>query len=321
MGAKRSDKRRFGFKIDNKRLEEICLKAYEFGQSEGIKKYLPQFNLPEDLEHRPRRIETANPLQAPLYLWTCVFFERITKSSQTIKNALRIWDEKSKNWIFNPREVAQRSLPEIEEILTGDFQFNLQGLNEEPPEERFLFNAKHLVDNFGGDPRNLIRYNTVKQARDNLMEFKGIGTGISNLFIIYLMEREIISPRDPENALLKVDVHKGRIPINCGAVRPTNGQIARDEFYVDTMEKAYREVCRKYDLDAKILDAALWVIGSEICAKRNYGLCNLACAAFTFCEAYTPEDKETGRYTVLTRDGERIDGRRNKSQAMMEFKG
>lgn len=308
-----------GFRIDEERLRKICVAAYEVGETEKVRKYLPQFNLPPELEYNPRQARPSDPFQAALYLWTCVFFERITKSSQIIANARKTWEKPSKKWIFNPNEVSRRELPEIEDILLRDFQFGLKGKNEETPGKRFFDNAKLLVKAFDGDPRNLIKYNHIEQARKNLMEFKGIGSGIANLFIIYLMERGIAFPRDPESAYLKVDVHKGRIPINCGAVNPTQNEIARDDTYVRVMEHSYRAICHKENLDVKTLDASLWVIGSEICPRKDYSVCRRECPLVDLCKGPVPEDKKTGRYVVLSVDGLRTDSRINRDQESFKF--
>ncbi|MEK6818816.1 MAG: hypothetical protein AABY10_02685, partial [Nanoarchaeota archaeon] len=229
------------------------------------------------------------------------------------RNAHKVWHNPRKSWIFDPQKVAEQKETEIETILRQDFQFNLQGNGEENPAKRFSFNAKHLVDNYQGDPRKLIEHKNIDQARARLMEFKGIGTGIANLFIIYMIDRKLASPIDPENAFLKVDIHKGRIPINCEAVTPTNAEIYRDESYVRTLERAYREICKKNKLDPHILDAVLWVIGSKGCARNDYSHCQMECPLFENCAGNTPEDKETGRYLVEI-NGVKTDSRRRQGQ-------
>lgn len=322
--AKRNG-RKFDFVLDETRLEEICVRAYNAATakegifSEGIRHFLPQWNLPCDLENIPQTDKPKEESVAARYLWTVAFFERMNQSNIITRNAHRVWARQSDRWIFEPLEVAEtEDISKIERILREGFQFNLQSIGESSPAERFLHNAQLLVRDYDGDPRNLIQYNTVAQARKNLMEFKGIGTGIANLFIIYLLDRQLASPRDPENALLKVDVHKGRLPINCGAVTPTNGEIYRDDSYVKTLERAYWKICRKNNFDPHVLDAVLWVIGSEVCARNDYTNCGMNCSLFSICGGNTPEDKKTGRYVVNV-NGERVDSRRNRGQGVLGF--
>lgn len=309
----------YGFKIDHAKLRDLCVGVYPSGQSPHIRRYLPQFNIPDELELQPKQDATANPFLASQYLWSIIFFERITKSSHIMRNGLRTWSDPSKRWFFDSRTVVNRTENELEAIMRTDFQFNLQGVNEETPAQRFLYNANLLHNEFDDDPRNLVDKKTVAEAREQLKRFKGVGTGIANLFMIYLMDREIASPSDPYNALLKVDVHKGRIPINVGAVTPVNHEIARSDAYVAAMEDAYCSICTSHNLDPKVLDSALWVTGSELCVRRDYTLCATECALFDTCLGFTPENRDTGRYIVLTHDGERIDDRRNKGQATFRF--
>lgn len=317
--------RRFDFTLDRAQLALMVLTAYQAAEqkegffSGGLEKYLPEWNLPDELEKFPKEIRPAHPFQAARYLWLCAFFERINKSSHIIRNAQRAWSIPDKRWIFDPFKVAIAPLSEIERIVKDDFQFNLQSNGENTPAERLKFNNILLMTDYDGDPRNIVAYKTVAQARHSLMEFQGIGTGIANLYLIYLMHRKIAFPRDPDNAFLKVDLHKGRLPINCDAVKPTNGQIYRDESYVRRMEHEYREVCRQHRLDVKETDSALWVIGSEGCAKQDYTHCKLGCPLFNLCRANAPEDKSTGRYVIYDNKHHRIDSRQHISQGVLPF--
>lgn len=316
----KNNERRFGFVLDEARLEEICVRAYDAAVnrigifSKGIRHFLPQWNLPDELENVPRTDRPKEELTAAKYLWAAAFFERINQSRIIIRNARYVWGIQSDRWIFDPHEVVQHLESKIERIIKKGFQFNLKSEGEETPAERFLYNARMLVRDYEGDPRNLVKDRTVAEARERLMKFKGIGTGISNLFIIYLLDRQLVSPLDPENALLKVDVHKGRLPINCGAVTPTNEEIYRDESYVKTLEQAYWRVCRKHEFDPHILDAVLWIIGSNGCARNDYSHCKMNCPLFGECEGNAREDKDTGRYLVLNAKGDRIDARRGQGQ-------
>ncbi|MDO8459895.1 MAG: hypothetical protein Q7S74_02195 [Nanoarchaeota archaeon] len=316
--------RKYDFDLNESKLTEMVLTAYNAAiNRQGIftgdyLRFLPQWNLPTELEYNPRKIETKDPEQTAKYLWTCAFFERLNQSKIIMENATKVWYSPKKNWIFDSSKVCQAKEALVEQIIRRDFQFNLQGRREAPPVERFCNNAKLIVEKYDCDPRNLIKDNTVEQARKNLIEFEGIGSGIANLFIIYMIERNIALPKDPHNALLKVDIHKGRLPINCNAIIPHNGEIHRDSSYTDKLEKAYREICQSHKLDSITLDDTLWIIGSEICAKMDYTQCKMNCPLFNICEANTPEDRNTGRY-IITKNGKRIDSRKHKEQLTLPF--
>lgn len=326
------------FKIDRDRLALICNLAHDAYRTrsgvfrKGFEAYLPQWNLPAELEHSPIREMPADPFQAARYLWFEVQFERLTRTAELMKKTRSLWENPEKNWVFDPRRILEqppsfrkktvttllgdeeiREPRGIEEISIRDMGFNLQARGENTPGEKLHSNAARLVELYDGDPRNIIAYNTVEQARENLRQFEGIGTGIANLFILYLLERKIASPVDPENILLKVDIHKGRIPINTGAVKPINHEIARDDHYVASMESAYRSVATRERIEMETLDPVLWIIGSELCVRKDHDYCAL-CPLEEECGGYTPENSRTGRYQVLTVDGKRIDLRKNKPQ-------
>lgn len=305
------------FIVNRDRLRQICLTAYT-GWDERLRIHLPQWNLPSELGNDPSQTLPTEPYLASLFLWTEAFLERMTRSSAIVKNALRVWKNPETNWIFHPRKVAQRSLEDIDGIIRGELKFGLQGIGEEPPQKRYFDNAVLLSGEYDSDPRNLINFRTVDKAREHIRRFKGIGSGIASLFIIYLMEREIASPLDPRNALLKVDVHKGRVPINCGAVTPAPGEreIARSDKYCGVMEREYWTASDSENLGPIRLDSSLWVIGSRICNRRNYLACGRECPLFNLCGGYVPEDKAAGRYRVLDEAGLRIDTRRNRQQGV-----
>jgi len=345
--AKKRKPRKYDFILDKKRLEEVCLIAYRTAEerrlifSRGIERFLPQWNLPQGLDYTPKRAEIPeqNQLAVSQYLWTIAFFERLNQSDQITLNAHKLWYNPKTKWFFNPNEVASRPPEKIikaeqtlfgpldskerfhgplTRAIRGNMQFALQSTNENAPEVRFHNNALRLIKDYDADPRNLIKYKTIDEARAHLMRFEGIGTGIANLFIIYMIDRALALPFNSQNALLKVDIHKGRIPINTRSVIPTNHEIYRDEPFVTTLESAYHEICIKNSLNPSILDASLWIIGSELCAKQDFNYCKSCPLYENRCEANVPENKNTGRYVILTSDGKPIDSRKG-SHPELEF--
>jgi len=101
------------FIIDEERLDLVnrtLCEAFKAGKgifSNGFKQFLPQWNLPSELEYEPQQTPTSDPLRAALYLWTCAFFERINQSRFIITNAARVWNSKEMRWFFHPELVLQ----------------------------------------------------------------------------------------------------------------------------------------------------------------------------------------------------------------------
>jgi endonuclease III len=315
--------RNFRFLIDQKRLGEVVKVVYEaMLAKEGIfsldhKTFLPQWNLPKELEFDPQKDETVDPLTAANYLWTCAFFERLSQSRVIMRNSKKVWDSQDR-WIFYPKKVVEKDMLKVDEVLSSGFQFGLKGKNEESPAMRFWYNSSKLVSEYDGDPRQIVQGNSVDEARRRLMEFKGIGSGIANLYIIYLLDRKIAFPENPEDILFKVDVHKGRIPLNTNSILPENGEVHRENIS-RALEQAYLLACVNQGIDPSLTDASLWIIGSELCARQDYHSCSNCPLVDKYCVSNVAEDQRTGRFVVYDKSGKRIETRKNIGQGTLEF--
>lgn len=310
----------YGFILDKERLRHVVLKVYKAAVERqgifegGLGRFLPQFNLPEELEYSPVRKEPRNSLEAGRYLFLMASLERKAQTRQHIKNAKRVWQDSKKRWVFDQDEVAQRSINELHQIMKDDFNYVI---NDFP--RNYFENSTLVYKNYQGNPKKLIGGKTVEEAREALMGLKGWGTGISNLFLIYLVDRNISGLQNPEDVLLKVDIHKSGIPIYTGAIEPTNHQIRRDQI-VPVLEKTYWEICKEEGLDPTILDAALWITGSESCAKQDYIHCRNKCVlSEDECISRVSENELTGRFLIYHENGRRNETRRNIGQLFFDF--
>ncbi len=297
------------FSIDYGRLKEISERAHRaYVEGRGIfrhkETFLPQWALPQNFEYDPRRTETRCPIQAGDYLFLLASLERRSLSKQNIKNGLKAWENEDTRWVFNPEEVVKKTPDEIREVIVEGFQYNIDGFPD-----NFLYNSRVLVRKFGGHARNIINNQTVEESRRRLVEFKGIASGIANLFIIYCTDRMVAHVKDPENIKLKIDIHKARIPANTDAVTLVNGRIRRDVL-VPSLEEAYLEICKEQGFNGGTLDSTLWLIGSQICAKRDFGECVNLCPLETMCTSCVREDSSTAEL-VLYDQNKRVETRRD----------
>lgn len=304
--------------INIERLTQVCQTASEaYKQGQGIysdqRKFLPQWNLPQELEYNPQQVETKNPLEASKYLWTLASLERKSLSRVNIKNGLKTWNNPELRWIFNPLEVAVKNLDEVTNALKTAFHYTL---NEFP--KHYKENATRLTKAYETNSIKTIENKTVEEAREILMSFNGIGPGISNLFILYCHERGIVSPLDPENMRLKIDIHKARIPVNTGCIS-TNNQRVRRDLLVPLLEEDCLYICKTFKIDAITLDPALWVPGSEVCTKRNYKKCITKCSLERLCISCVPEDSRTSEFIVYDERGRRMETRKGAGQFYFDF--
>lgn len=306
-----------GFVIDYERLGEVSERAYRaYVEGRGIFRhkeiFLPQWALPQDFEYDPQRTETRCPIQAGDYLWLLASLERKSLTRQNIKNGLGVWGDEGKRWIFSPEVVVERATEDVErateeigEFITENFQYPMQYFSN-----NFLHNNRIIVDEFGGHARNIINNQTVEESRRRLMEFKGIGTGIANLFIIYCTDRGIAHVQDSEEIRIKIDIHKARISANTDAITSvSNGRIRRDRL-VHPLEESYLEICKENGFSGGTLDSALWLIGSQICARRDFGRCVSLCPLETMCTSCVREDSSTVEL-ILYDQNKRVEMRRD----------
>jgi len=311
-----------GISVNMDKLTQICLTTYDAYERrrgifrEGREKFLPQWNLPTKLESAFKEDAEEYSSQVANYLFLSGSMERKARTSVNIRNCKRIWANETTRWIFDPKEVAERKEIEIREACQNFFRYTI---NEFPT--NYHENSKTLVREYEGDSRKTIESLTADSARENLKKFKGIGRGIANLIIFYFMERGIASPIDPRNALLKVDVHKSRIPLNTDCINLNGKESVRRDLLVPILEEAYWEICDKNNLDPMILDSLLWIVGSEICRVEDYEKCVADCPIEEACISCIPEDEKKGIFLIYEK-GRRVETReRAKINANVAHQG
>ena len=274
---------------------DLAVKRYEEGNGfwkKAKQKYLPQWNLPEELERGLVHSTDKSLKAAANYLFLMAQLERRVQSKQNIINAKQIGEDSSKKFIFDQSKVASKQVEEIARILREDLKYPFKEIAQ-----HYMVNCKELVENWGGDPRNLIKGYSIEEARKNIQLMKGMGNGIANLLLIYLGERKIVSIQDLNKLCPKVDIHKTRIPLNVGATEIQEG--LRRDAIVPLLEEAYKDVVGG-GLNPFSLDAALWIIGSEICKKKNAARCATHCPLEKMCTNYWVEDKPTTKIFIQT---------------------
>jgi endonuclease III len=303
------------FSIDQDKINELVKRVYlaYLHETERFVSFMPQHNLPPELEYSTKQREVKEPLLASQFLLTEAFFERRTQSKQIIKACLAVWNNPDERWIFNPAEVVKRrkaleGLFEIDKVMQK-LPYTAHNGNSLVVSDKYRQNARAIMSKFGGDPRNMVAGKTSEEARKDIDSLWGIGNGIANLYISYLVEREIATPLDPRNALLKVDIHKARIPLNIEAVITKERELRRS-LLESPLEQAYWKASTDYSFPPEILNGALWVNGSEFCQPKDYAFCQLNCPVADMCKAYTPEDRKTSRFLLRDEQGRRIDARK-----------
>jgi len=245
-----------------------------------IEHFLPEWNLPPELEYSPQIKQTKNPKKTALFLFTRASIDRMSVSKSLQKRVLETWKNPEKRWIFYPKQVARKSIKSIEDALKQDFKYALPINPSLSAGQGYKKNAITLIEFYNADPRNIIKGKTIKEAATDLQEFEGIKE-IAYMIIKEYHSRDLISPIDPENLMFKIDIHKSRLPLQCGSINLKNGQRrVHHTALINPFKQTYLQFCQERNLsseEAMELDNALWVIGSEICVKKSYAHCDAFC--------------------------------------------
>ncbi len=289
---------------------------------QGLKPFLPQWNLPPEFEYIPQRKETIDPINASKYLFTRTFCDRLAVSSYLSKQTQQAWADKETRWIFFPDSVTKRSIEEIRSVLKDKLKHAIYNNQEKSPWEKYSLACKILMEKYQGDSRNLIHEKTVEKARIELMSLPGFGTGLANLYIMEMYSRRIAIPTDPENIKSKIDVHKARLALNTDILELVNNTRERGEVHANgitsILEREYLRVCKKQEIDQVEIDAALWIIGSEICTRKDYNYCRNCPLVDGLCISDVRLNRFTDRFEVYKK-GERIDIRKNLGQKYLKL--
>lgn len=269
----------------------------------GLHSFLPQWNLPESMEYKPQQKEVRRHVDAARFLFTRVTLDRLAVSDFLHTQMHRAWNDDTRRWIFSPEKVARRPVAIIDEVLKNYFSYSLPVSKEMSIGAAYHANCLLLNTNYQSDARMLIQDLPVEQARKNLMQLKGFGTGLANLYLLETYSRGITRVSDPESLLPKIDRHKARIPLNTGIVDLRNGNHATGIIhaggaFVDALEEAYKRTAQKLGIDLHDIDAALWIIGSKLCVQKDYYACGGCPFRGKACRSRVELFEESGSYQV-----------------------
>jgi hypothetical protein len=272
------------------------------------------------------KTKTKSPLIASKYLFLQTKHDRLKVSGELMEKTRKLWNNQEYGWIFEPKETIKRTPLELGEILRTELGVALKDNGGPTAGERFYHNMALICKKYSGDPRKTTNGLTAEEARGNLMEFQGIGEGIANLIITQFSERQLGPITDFENMPFKIDTHKGRLPIQLGAIDPFEIQNLHMNYLEKVAGGLYEKVNKRLlredpDLEPWLLDSLVWIVGSKGCAKNNREWCLRSCPLEELCKGRVLKDEERGIVKIYCSDGEYLDARKKKDQPQRYFKG
>lgn len=147
-------------------------------------------------------------------------------------------------------------------------------------------NLKRLVSEFDGDPMNIFSNNSFDTNLKELKKFDGYGNGISSLLLIFLERYGI---KKTEGLVPKIDRHFIKVSSACGLIE-TNENM-RVSNVCNSLFNLYKEVITENGFDSVILDPTIWIIGHELCLKKDITYCSELCPLEEYCSKELPTQK------------------------------
>ncbi len=262
------------WELKKSRVSHICnrvLDAYQekFGlfSKEGIeKKIFPEKQL-------AKLIKNENDL-ALWFFFTCPGDKRI--------NSIRYYEQLGKFYLKNT-DFFRLNNPVFKPNITS-FLRNVNIANRPEFSRTILENSKKLIENFEGNPLNIIKNNDYDTCVKNLTSFLGYGKEISSLYLVFLSRYGI---KKTKNVAPKVDRHLLRISAGCGVFKVTKN--LRISKATNEVSKLYTEVCKEKHIDGALLDALTYAIGNDLCSKKDDFLCMTNCPLDYYCNKQLPK--------------------------------
>ncbi|MCF7799126.1 hypothetical protein K9M74_04440 [Candidatus Woesearchaeota archaeon] len=148
---------------------------------------------------------------------------------------------------------------------------------------------RKIQDEYGGQMLNVLDEDIV-ETQKRLLTFKGIGDGLSGLYVHTVRDHGIFSFRNEEEFCPKIDFHDYNIGRALGIVQDINQRIPGENKKL--FGKFLRDLAQEEDISIFDLDAFLWGIG-QICTAKNDAHCQELCplaSQYQFPRAYRFEN-------------------------------
>lgn len=147
-------------------------------------------------------------------------------------------------------------------------------------------NFKKLMSEFDGNPMKIFSNGSFDTSLKELKKFDGYGNGISSLLLIFLQRYGV---RETIGLVPKIDRHFIKVSSGCGLIETNQGMNIGS--VSNSLFKLYKEVISTNGFDAVILDPAIWIIGHELCSKKDMTYCKELCPLEDYCSKILPKQE------------------------------
>lgn len=213
----------------------------------------------------PKNVEKGS-LEHALYLFYAVNFDSRRLARKVYASARAVVEE------VGAREILTKG----REDLTRLIEKHLEEKTNTP--EILYDNCTQLMMKYGGDPRKMFEDRNLDLILKRIKEFKQYGIGKACLLFKNYMRFGIAHLDNPYSLPVKVDRHLTRMSIGTGVLTLEPAGRYRREQFDNILRPFYQEICMTEKINPVELDDALWVIGSNLCVKKDKANCEMNCA-------------------------------------------
>jgi endonuclease III len=153
--------------------------------------------------------------------------------------------------------------------------------------KRWYKNSIILLQLYQGDPRNIFKGSRdAKEIFKRITQFRGLGRKTGSMLLRCMIDLGLAKLENINDVLPPVDIHDVRIAFYTKIAHSEEYSEENAQKFTRVIQNVWSYICKEGNLNWLKVDRALWLLGSNGCAKKK---CN-NCPINNFC---TMQEKET----------------------------
>lgn len=139
---------------------------------------------------------------------------------------------------------------------------------------RWYKNSISLLELYDGDPREIFRGSgNAKEILRKITQFRGFGRKTGTMLLRGAIDLGFVELKDIDDVLPPVDIHDIRIAFNTKIAHSSEYSEENARKFTRVIQNVWSYLCKEGHLDWLKVDRALWLLGSNGCAKGNCSIC------------------------------------------------
>ncbi len=254
------------FLIDDLKAEKIGNRLFtDFYGHKGFFKetYLPEYILPSKI--------VKGSKEHALFLTYVMSINYMTDSAQLWKKAKAAYSLFPER--FMPEKILKSSPQTVETFVK--YLGSRQQVNAA---KTWIRISKILVDNYGGDPRNITKEpSKIQEIQRRLRLFPGLrGEKLSNYYIRLMGETGLLKVKNLNQLSIPIDRQLARFTVYSGILKLLNRSFSGDiyeEPFRELIEEVWKNAAKPLGTASWKLHDPIWIVESTLCEDKKCKLC------------------------------------------------